>query len=225
MTKVSASATFADLKAPSLADVRKQCGLFYPQILAHNAPVSIPKRCNTVGCVRAGPDFYTCIDCFGSQWFCQECIVLRHGENPLHRIKTWNTYYNCLSPAQLADLGLKMKLIHPDGACCPSRIITTVLTVVHTTGIHKICHYLCKCKEGKDPRHSRTAVRASGPQLLANRLFPASSLAPRTAFTFDVLTAFDHMNLEGSINIKQFCDSIVGMSERDVGMSKEVRHL
>jgi hypothetical protein len=119
--------------------------------------------------------------------------------------------------ARLCDLGLTVKLIHDDGTTCGSESTKHQLTVLHTTGLHEISYWQCYCCRGK-PNQG-----AGGAQLVANKLFPASKVSPRTAFTFDVLRSFDILNLEGSINIKQYCDSVLSLTPSRFKIGLEVR--
>ena len=41
---------------------------------------------NCLSC-RRQPAQFRCDDCFGLGMYCQECVVVRHGNNPLHRLK------------------------------------------------------------------------------------------------------------------------------------------
>ena len=55
-----------------------------------------------------------------------------------------------------------------------------VVVIVHTTGVFQHHVRWCSC-----PGHAKEDI-----QLLRLRLFPASNLHPKTAFTFDVLDHF-----------------------------------
>lgn len=57
---------------------------------------------------------------------------------------------------------------------------SSVLTVVHSNGVHTLPVQWCCCP-GSGPKHV---------QLLRERLFPASIVKPSTAFTFEVLDYF-----------------------------------
>ena len=202
---------------PCLDKVKETCNLYYPQILAHHAPRPAILTCSTVGCIRRVDSYYMCQDCFYSQWYCKDCIVQIHEDNPLHYIKTWDVQAQCMVSARLRDLGLVVKLIHENGQSCASRGTLRELKVMHTTGMHEIVYWQCLCYQ----RQSNLSARPA--QLLANRLFPASETSPRTAFTFDVLRSFDSLNLQGSINFKQFCDSIFFATPEGFRLDKEVR--
>jgi hypothetical protein len=105
---------------------------------------------------------------------------------------------------------------HTDGRLCPSRgRETACLTVAATNGKHIIKYYKCLCQD--------TGRVASATQLVANKLFPATLLSPEVAFTFELMNMFDIVNLHSSINIKQFCDSILCLTPEELRPSNEVR--
>jgi hypothetical protein len=201
---------------PSLARVKDICKLYYPQMLAHHAPRSREFKCNTVGCTRSG-SFYMCEDCIGSSWYCQNCTVSKHTENPLHRLKRWDDVQNCMEPARLVELGLVVSLIHKDGTPCPSRSDLRNLSVLHSNGLHEIQYYQCFCRR-------QEGIAAARPeQLVANRMYGATEKLPKTAFTFEALKTFDVLNLEGALNIKQYLDGLRRLTPEKYTMRKEVR--
>ena len=71
-------------------------------------------------------------------------------------------------------------------------------TVVDTSGIHTITLRFCGCIGAPHPRI----------QLLASSWFPASLNHPQTAFTFDVLDTFQHLNVQGKISAYDFYYSL-----------------
>lgn len=196
---------------PSTEELQRHILTFYPHLLAHHAPRIPTIICRTVGCSSQGP-FYTCNECFFSKWYCKDCLIKRHEDNPLHEIATWNGF--SMETTSLFLLGQVINLIHPDGSDCTSQGPTQVFTILHTTGTHKLRCHQCTCS-------------ASGPplsQLIANKLFPATYKNPQTAFTFASLKLYDVANLKSNINIKQYCDSLLANSpgSKDQTMSEKV---
>ncbi|KAI6163966.1 hypothetical protein EDD17DRAFT_1506860 [Pisolithus thermaeus] len=120
---------------------------------------------------------------------------------PFHKVQRWNgTHYQ---PTSLMDLGFLWHIGH-GGDPCPcnwsdpdpeeSGYVTGdspsnhrkssqfQMTIVHTEGIFSHEVSVCKCP-GSDPNDWHL-------DLLHQRLFPASTSKPKTAFTFDVLDHF-----------------------------------
>ena len=57
-------------------------------------------------------------------------------------------------------------------------------------------------------------------------MFPATDEKPRRAFTFQALMLYDHMDLSGAINFKQFCDGIMemtGLNAEDVSIKLQFK--
>lgn len=90
-----------------------------------------------------------------------------------------------------------------------------LLNVLHVNGVHKLRYHKCECE-------SSSFRTATPEQLLANMLFPAMEKRPLWAFTFQVLSLYDHLDLSGFINIKQFID---GMMNLERTTEDEVRKL
>jgi hypothetical protein len=122
-----------------------------------------------------------------------------------------------MEPARLVELGLIVLLIHEGGGPCPSRSTPHSLTILHSNGLHQIRYYQCFCRRKEGTHAARPA------QLVANRLYPATEKSPKTAFTFESLRAFDTFNLEGALNIKQYCDGLLSLTPERYRLSKEVR--
>ena len=215
---------------PDATKIMEYTAAYYPQILAHHALRKGTMACNAVDCKstgdistedttsKRGRSYYSCEDCSGGKIYCKECVVSRHEENPLHRIKTWNPATHRKETTSLYELGLTIKLIHENGADCETLTPTLRLTlkVIHTNGVHQLGYWRCGCYK----HHKTTKARPA--QLVANKLFPASHTDPLTAFTFDALNLFDVQNLESSMNVKQFCDSLHCIAPDNFKLSEQV---
>ncbi|KAH9914838.1 uncharacterized protein B0H18DRAFT_824213, partial [Fomitopsis serialis] len=140
---------------------------------------------------------WRCIDCFARPSFCTACCLSEHNRNYLHRIEKWIPVdgtnlssgpapeepedsrsdageWEDVESEMLASARCRVfELISGDDLC-------QKLTVVDVTGVHTIRVMFCQCNE--PPEKSI--------QLLSLGLYPASMLAPRTAFTFHVLDDF-----------------------------------
>lgn len=219
-----------DFPCPDLTKIMEYTATYYPQVLAHHTTRKATIGCATSGCEPKGnpsPDdqnsegstpYYCCEDCTGQRTYCKDCVLRRHGENPFHRISTWNPLSGRKEVASLYDLGLTIKFIHENGADCDTLTPTMRLTlkVIHTNGVHQLGYWRCGCYK----HHTSTKVRPA--QLVANKLFPASHTDPLTAFTFDTLHLFDVQNLESSMNVKQFCDSLHRIAPDKFKLSEQV---
>ncbi|KAJ7876897.1 hypothetical protein B0H14DRAFT_2713442, partial [Mycena olivaceomarginata] len=128
------------------------------------------------------PQLFRCKSCYGDMVLCSECIVARHGSNPLHRIERWNGRF--FTPGTLNSLGLRVQLGHPPGERCPEATpLHSHFVVLHTNGLHEVAVDACDC-EGR---------YWAGPleeQLLRAGWFPATDNRPRTCATLEVLDNF-----------------------------------
>ena len=121
-----------------------------------------------------------CEDCFGLHMYCQECMVTRHSELPLHRLRVRGNEHRCIylclwqewngtyfERKTLKELGLNVQLGHPIGEQChrPRSVPKDEFVVLHNNGIHVVCLAFCGCE---------TAETLSR-QLLRIRWFPATS--------------------------------------------------
>lgn len=97
----------------------------------------------------------------------------------------------------LAGLGLWLQLGHRVGGLCHNRSEERDLTVLHTNGHHELKVCFCHCQTVEEYQ-----------QLLRMRWWPATPLAPRSAFTFNVLRQWHYQNLQGNISAFDFYRSL-----------------
>jgi hypothetical protein len=188
---------------PDMTQIEALANELYPIMVARHSPLPDSlKSCSKMHCTATSP-LYSCSDCFHPAWYCKECLLVAHENNPFHQIHEWNENDQCKVPTTLYDLGLAIRLVHADGKECRSNSLFRDLKVLHWNGLHQVRYIQCSCDASL-----ATSRSASARQLMANQLFPATHNAPTTAFTFQALMLFDILNLLGYINIKQFCDSI-----------------
>ncbi|OAX33799.1 hypothetical protein K503DRAFT_794391 [Rhizopogon vinicolor AM-OR11-026] len=163
---------------------------------------------------RQGVPQFRCMDCFGSELYCQDCIVVLHAQNPVHRIQ---------------DLGLCVQLRHPAGEYCllPERAFDDDFTLIHTNGIQTIGLDFCGCETAQ----TRTK------QLLRVAWFPATTIDPRTAATFRILEQYHLLSFESKASGYEFYHSIARLTDNTgllpgkdryeafIRMIREWRHL
>lgn len=190
---------------------------FLDEILRHDGRADY-RDPSCFSCRKEG-ELYKCRDCFtGGLLRCKGCTLKSHGDHPLHRVevrrfllcvfkpanfsKTWNGL--CFVRTTLKDMGLRVQLGHAGAACvCPLRGPIDFF-VIHTTGFHSVAVDFCDCRHD-GPIHKRT-------QLLRAGWFPATFNRPQTVFTFDVLSTFHELTLQGKTTIYDFYHAIVRLS-------------
>lgn len=175
--------------------------LLLKQILDARAPPL------SMDCCKCGSHSATlrCISCMGTPVYCTTCMLSAHERLPFHQTELWNGEY--FAPKTLHSLGYTFHLCQkvnkcslantypkssepmpgstnslPDDSNAPSIL---EMTIISSSGIHSVWVANCKC--------SRTKPYS---QLLAARLFPATTLKPKSAFTFEVL---DHFLVDSTV--------------------------
>lgn len=109
-------------------------------------------------------------------------------------LQIWNGKF--FEKATLASLGLRFQLGH-DGKSCPCpEPGPRGFMVFDNSGAHSVNVDFCSC----DPHHPTERYV----QLLRMQWFPATSLRPKTAFTFDCLDSFHESTLQGKGNLYDF---------------------
>ncbi|KAJ7434289.1 hypothetical protein FB451DRAFT_1468738 [Mycena latifolia] len=149
---------------------------------------------------------YRCDECFTRAPFCKDCIVNLHRDNPLHIIRIWDNVAWVVTT--LKSLGLRVQLVHTRGEICPGVVARTLeevaaadldsFCIVDNNAIHEVAVDFCTC--GMVP--PRTV------QLLQVRLYPATSLRPRSAATFRVLRKFHMLSFESKCSAYEFYNAL-----------------
>ncbi|KAJ7605673.1 hypothetical protein DFH06DRAFT_1348526 [Mycena polygramma] len=151
-------------------------------------------------CERAAE--WRCVDqaCLGEVMHCTECIVTAHARLPTHFIEKWNGRRFVRRRNWLQRLGLRIQLNHPPGVICPSRQAAPKDFVLYdVTGVHEINVDFCGCPtEGNGPRLEPCI------QFLRTCWWPATTLAPNTCATFQVLRLFQTLNCLGKLSAYDF---------------------
>ncbi|KAF7975089.1 hypothetical protein HWV62_10489 [Athelia sp. TMB] len=145
-------------------------------------------------CCEEEPTVVRCEDCSGGLLLCSRCSVIRHHNNPTHRIEIWNGSY--FLPTTLKALGLRIQLGHPAGECCINPIPSpgNEFVIVDNNGIHEVFLDFCGC----------TRAEKETIQLLRARLYPATIKSPQTAATFNVLEFFHLLTFDSKASAFEF---------------------
>jgi len=116
----------------------------------------------------------------------------------------------CFEAVGPSALGLSLRLGHKGKQC--SRPETKICTVMDVNGIFEIAVDFCGCRPGYG--HLK--------QLLGSRLFPATSMQPKTIFTFRALRLFDILSLESKVTAYQFCAAATRLTDDLIPSSVKV---
>ncbi|VDB94606.1 unnamed protein product [Peniophora sp. CBMAI 1063] len=163
------------------------------------------------GCVRPGCPrgkaatvLYRCVSgCASCEWVCKGCILKEHSNRPLDRVEVY--IRDEWVPVSLRQLGLTVQLGHWAGDVCHlKRHVYDKFVVIHTNGVHQVRVAYCGCT--KDKVHRRD-------QLLAYRWYPATTLKPQTAATFELLDAFDAHSGAGKDNAYDYYNALVTLTD------------
>lgn len=157
-----------------------------------------------------GSLFYRCEDCPPTSIWCERCLVDAHRRNYTHRVEVCSSFlqwaHSSDSPQVFKDhffartslkaLGLRVQLGHCDLEPCTNPIAAydDSFVVIDILGIHNIGLDFCGCHRGI------TRTR----QLLRARLFPATTIDPRTACTFRVLEHFQMSSFTGKVSAYEY---------------------
>lgn len=199
---------------------------FLEEFLRHDGRGDFLDNSTCFVCKKEG-ELYKCEDCtHGALLKCQGCTNSIHFSQPFHRIKVKNPLL-CISfllmtyqhwngqffdKTSLRDLGLQVQLGHSGGRCpCPERGPQT-FTVFALSGVHHVDINYCGCH---DEPVSKTV------QILRQGWFPASFIRPQTAFTFDCLSFFHELTLQGKVNVYDFYHTLLRVTDNP-NLSKTV---
>ncbi|KAG1858459.1 hypothetical protein DFJ58DRAFT_715870 [Suillus subalutaceus] len=134
---------------------------------------------------------YRCKDCFGTELYCKDCTVERHHDNPLHRIKRWNSSY--FEETTLKHLGLRIQLGHAVGERCfnQSRAFDNDRVILDINCVHEVALDFCGC----------SCAQSHAMQILRTRLYPATCSDPKSAATFRLLQHFQMLTFELKVSV------------------------
>jgi hypothetical protein len=181
-----------------MAIFEKMMPMLHASVLAREYDQKLGRPCT---CGSTGAT-YRCHSCAHSPLRCKSCILNNHHLVPWHHIEEWvGTHF---SRTSLYRLGYRYRLGH-DGSRCPNRGEKSTIqnvVVVHSNGFHQVSVEFCACNQSITPAD----------QLLKADLFPASFEHPETAFTFELLDAFDKLSLKSKINAYDYHLSLQEMT-------------
>ncbi|KAI0744413.1 hypothetical protein C8Q76DRAFT_606972, partial [Earliella scabrosa] len=159
-----------------------------------NAGAVICRTCGEEGAV------FRCTECASRRLHCESCILARHTDLPLHRLEEWSD--GRWKKISLRDLKYVFQLGHDGDECpCPSEI-TRRLVIGHVTGIHQVQVRFCECLDDSDNFVYQWV------QVFRQGWFPATTNKPATAFTFEMLNAFQELNFQGKTNLYDYWKSL-----------------
>ncbi|KAG2739545.1 hypothetical protein P692DRAFT_20755538 [Suillus brevipes Sb2] len=137
---------------------------------------------------------YRCQDCHGCELFCHLCMIRIHDRLPLHRMEQWDgiSFYS----VTLKSMGIRLQLGHASGVRCinPLTAHNDDFVIIDYNGIYEVGLDFCGCAYA-EPHII---------QLLRVRLFPATTVDPKTAATFRVLEYFQMLSFESKVSAFEF---------------------
>ncbi|KAG6914351.1 hypothetical protein DXG01_000902 [Tephrocybe rancida] len=144
---------------------------------------------------------YRCVDCVDCLLRCKHCIVDKHSALPLHQVEKWDGL--SFTRTTLKQLGLFIQLGHTDGSLCSSYDQEEGFVILHVNGLHLVDIRFCGC--------SRIEHRYI--QVLRSRLFPATTIYPKSAATFELLRTFQVMSFMTKISVFEFYQTLVRLTD------------
>ncbi|KAF6753731.1 hypothetical protein DFP72DRAFT_813809 [Ephemerocybe angulata] len=151
------------------------------------------------------PAAYRCMSCDNIGLLCGDCMKNSHMHLPFHRIqKRWNGHFFLKVP--LKSLGLRIQLGHPRGALCPKPDTAwgDDFVIIDIDGVHTLGVDYCACGGS-----SKSQVD----QLLERRLYPATTVNPKTAATFRVLEVFELLQYESKVSPYELYNTISRLTD------------
>ncbi|KAG2126330.1 uncharacterized protein EDB93DRAFT_1243843 [Suillus bovinus] len=147
---------------------------------------------DTCCCSSDESPLYRCRDCHGTELW-----------QLFHRIEYWNSSF--FQRTSLKSLGLHIQLGHRIGIRCnnPIPASNNDFVVIDVNGVHVIGLDFCRCEVA----HPHVT------QLLRVRLFPATTVRPKTAATFCALEYFQILSFESKSSALQFYHTIVRLTD------------
>ncbi|KAG0692187.1 hypothetical protein DFH29DRAFT_985899 [Suillus ampliporus] len=137
---------------------------------------------------------YRCQDCHGCELFCHLCMIHIHERHPLHRMERWDgiSFYS----VTLKSMGICLQLGHASGVQCinPLSAHNDDFVIIDYNGIYEVGLDFCGCAYA-EPHII---------QLLRVRLFPATTVDPKTAATFRSLEYFQMLSFESKVSAFEF---------------------
>ena len=187
----------------SLSDNLQRQHNFLEQFLGHEEMylshlLNLETAPNNLTCASCGDieASFRCIDCYGPQWWCQECLLDFHTHHPFHRPQQWKE--GSFENTSLCDLGYVFTLGHSTSGtgCCEEENLRgdRMMVLIHVNGVFDHCVRFCKC-QGALSEHE---------QLFRHSLFSSTFDRPETAFSLDVLDYYSIDSMECKTSAQSF---------------------
>lgn len=129
------------------------------------------------------------------------------------RRQMWNGRF--CSPYSLCQAGLIVQLGHDGKACKRPDVQSSLLKVIDTSGIHRVCYALCSCT---DNEYMPPFV-----QLLRAKWWPATIRRPGTVVTFRLLRLYRAVGISGHVNAYDFYNGLIRVTDGAGGHSLKVK--
>ncbi|KAF9001442.1 hypothetical protein BDZ89DRAFT_929683, partial [Hymenopellis radicata] len=147
---------------------------------------------------------YLCETC-GDSLECEECCLTRHKHLPLHCVlQVWKVR-GFFERVTLREMGLVFQLGHRHSSCPVPQKIKRV-TVMHVNGVHQIHISHCGCDRHGDDSNSWD-------EPMENGWYPATTVAPQTFATFEVLNQYRRLNVTANVNVRDFVTCLERMTD------------
>ncbi|KAF6754839.1 hypothetical protein DFP72DRAFT_1067991 [Ephemerocybe angulata] len=147
---------------------------------------------------------YRCMGCDNIHMLCEECMKGSHLHLPLHRIQRWNGHFFVRVP--LKSLGLRIQLGHVPGEICPKPDTAwgDDFIIIDVDGVHTLGVDYCACG---------ASTMNQVDQLLERRLYPATTVNPKSAATFRVLEVFEILQYESKVSPFELYNTISRLTD------------
>ncbi|KAF6750496.1 hypothetical protein DFP72DRAFT_991595 [Ephemerocybe angulata] len=147
---------------------------------------------------------YRCMGCDNVHMLCEECMRESHLHLPLHRIQRWNGHFFVRVP--LKSLGLRIQLGHAPGEICPKPDTAwgDDFVIIDVDGVHTLGVDYCTCG---------ASTMNQVDQLLERRLYPATTVNPKSAATFRVLEVFEILQYESKVSPFELYNTISRLTD------------
>ncbi|KAG1843550.1 hypothetical protein F4604DRAFT_1596699 [Suillus subluteus] len=137
---------------------------------------------------------YRCQDCHSTKLFCHLCMVCVHERQPFHKMECWDgiSFHGITSKS----MGIRLQLGHTSGVCCDNPLLAfnDDFVIIDYNGIYEVGLDFCGC----------ASAQPHITQLLHVRLFPATTVDPKTAATFWSLEYFQMLSFKSKVSAYEF---------------------
>jgi hypothetical protein len=169
-------------------------------LLSHEADTMMGEPCL---CGNGALCEAMCHECVQYRASCLSCFVKNHKHNYFHWLERWNPENGFYTRHDMSTVGPPLHLGHHGDPCSGVAETEKPCTVIitHTNGIHITQLHWCA--------HTKERVTA----LMGARLFPATFEYPESAYTFEVMKAFQVHHLESKTSAYDYCGSLMRLTD------------